>query len=77
MDVVSPYSANVVLTLIVGGASYALSHVSPDEIVIRDECDAMPPCNGKLVIRVDKRRKTKRVFFPHGIPGPNQLAKYW
>jgi hypothetical protein len=77
MNAVSSYSANVVLTLIVGGTSYALSHVGPDEIVIRDKCYAMPPCNGKLIIRVDNRRKTKRVFFPHGIAGSNQPAKYW
>ena len=77
MDVISPYSANVVLTLIVGGVSFALSHVGPNKLVVRDECDAIPPCNAKLVIRVDNRRKTKRIFLPQGIPGPNQPVIFW
>jgi hypothetical protein len=73
----TPYSANVVLTLIAGGTSYALSHVGPTEFVVRDECDAIPPGNASIVIRVDNKQKTKRVFLPHGVPGPNQPVKFF
>ncbi len=77
MEATSPYSANVVLTLIVGGVSYALSHVGPNELIVRDECATIPQCNAKLIIRVDNRRKTKRVFLPHGISGPNKPVMFW
>jgi hypothetical protein len=71
MDSLTAYSANVVLTLIVGGLSFALSHVGPNEIVVRDDCDPIPPGDAKLVIRVDRLQKSRDIFLPHGIPGPH------
>jgi hypothetical protein len=77
MDVISPYSANVVLTLIIGGVSLALSHVGPDEFVVRDECEPMPSSYAHIVIRVDGKKKSKLVYLPHGVPGPNQRVKFF
>ena len=77
MAVITPYSANVVLTLVAGGVSYALSHVGPTEFVVRDECEPIPAGNASIVIRVDNKRKTKRVYLPHGVPGPNQPVKFF
>ncbi len=75
MATVTPYSANVVLTLIIGGQSYALSHVGPSEFVVRDECSPLPATNAS--IRVDNKQKTKRVYLPDGVPGPNLPVKFF
>jgi hypothetical protein len=77
MGAVTPYSANVVLTLIAGGHSYALSHVGPNEFVVRDACLPISAGNAKIVIRVDNKRKTKRVYLPDGVPGPNLPVKFF
>jgi hypothetical protein len=77
MATVTSYSANVVLTLIVGDVSYALSHLGPNEFVVRDECPAIPPGNAHIIIRVDSKRKTKQVFLPDGVPGPEQPVKFF
>jgi hypothetical protein len=77
MATVTPYSANVVLTLIAGGKSYSLSHLGPSEFVVRDECSPIPPCNASIVIRVDNKQKTKRVYLTDGVPGPNQPVKFF
>jgi hypothetical protein len=66
----TPYSAKVVLTLIVGGTSLALSHVGPNEIIVRDECGPIPAGDAKLYIRVDDSKRVRDIFLPHGIPGP-------
>ena len=71
MPVVTPYSAEVVLSLLVGGVTLALSHVGPNEIIVRDACDPIPAGEAKLYIRVDESRKFRKVFLPHGIPGPH------
>jgi hypothetical protein len=71
MPVVTPYSAEVVLSLLVGGVTLALSHVGPNEIIVRDACDPIPAGEAKLYIRVDESRKVRKVFLPHGIPGPH------
>jgi hypothetical protein len=71
MPVVTPYSAEVVLSLLVGGVSLALSHVGPNEIIVRDACEPIPAGEAKLYIRVDDSRKVRKVFLPHGIPGPH------
>ena len=71
MSPITPYSAKVVLTLIVSGTSLALSHVGPNEIIVRDACEPIPACDAKLLIRVDRSKRCREVFLPHGIPGPN------
>jgi hypothetical protein len=77
MAATSSYSANVVLTLIVDGQSFALSHVGPAEFVVRDNCEPIPAGNAQIVIRVDNKRKSKRVYLPHGVPGPNQPVAFF
>jgi hypothetical protein len=67
----TPYSAKVVLSLLVGGVSLALSHVGPNELIVRDECEPIPSGDAKLYIRVDESKRVRRVFLPHGIPGPH------
>jgi hypothetical protein len=70
MPAITPYSAKVVLSLLVGGVTLSLSHVGPNEIIVRDECEPIPAGEAKLLIRVDDSRKVRNVFLPHGIPGP-------
>ena len=76
MAVESGYSAKVVLTLIVGGRSLSLSHVGPSEIVVRDQCEPIPPGDAKLLIRVDSSKKARSIFLPNGIPGPGQPVMF-
>jgi hypothetical protein len=71
MAVVTPYSAEVDLSLVVNGVSLNLSHVGPNEIIVRDECEPISSGDAKLYIRVDDSRAVRRVFLPHGIPGPH------
>jgi hypothetical protein len=70
MSTVTSYSAEVDLSLRVGDVSLSLSHVGPNEIIVRDECGPIPAGDAKLYIRVDNSRKVRKVFLPHGIPGP-------
>lgn len=70
------HSANVALTLIVGGVPLALSHVGAGEIIIKDECGSYPACDAKLMIRVDDSKKSRKIFLPHGIPGPRQPVMF-
>jgi hypothetical protein len=71
MSTVTPYSAEVDLSLLVGGVSLSLSHVGPNEIIVRDDCGPIPAGDAKLYIRVDESKKVRKVFLPHGIPGPH------
>ncbi len=64
-------SAKVVLTLVVDGQRLSLSHVGPNEVIVRDECEAIPSGDATLLIQVDESRKKRSVFLPHGVPGPN------
>jgi hypothetical protein len=68
---ITPHSAKVDLLLRVGDLTLSLSHVGPNEIIVRDECKAIPPGDAKLYIRVDDSRTVREVFLPHGIPEPN------
>jgi hypothetical protein len=63
------YSAEVELSLRVPGATLSLSHVGPNEIIVRDECEPIAPGDAKLYIRVDDHKRVRRIFLPHGIPG--------
>jgi hypothetical protein len=68
---VKAHSAKVDLTLIVGGIVLSLSHVGPNEIIVRDECEPIPSGEAKLYIRVDDSKRVRKIFLPHGIPGPH------
>ncbi len=65
------YSADVELSLRVTDMTLSLSHVGPNEIVVRDDCDPIPPSDAKLYIRVDEHKTVRQIFLPHGIPGPH------
>lgn len=71
------YSAQVVLQLLVGGATLSLSHVGSREIVVRDECGPIPATNAEIHVQVDDTHKVHKVFLPNGIPGPRQAIRYW
>ncbi|MBL9123945.1 MAG: hypothetical protein JNG90_09965 [Planctomycetaceae bacterium] len=70
------YSAKVALTLIVGGEKLSLSHIGPSGLVVRDDCEAIGPCDATLVIQVDDSTQQSRIFLHDGIPGPGQLLKF-
>lgn len=66
------YSALVVLRLRVGGATLSLSHVGSRNIVVRDECQPIPATDAEILVQVNDTHKVRKVFLPHGIPGPRQ-----
>jgi hypothetical protein len=72
----SRYSPKVALTLLVGERQLALSRVGPKEIIVRDQCEPIPPSDAKLVITIDDESKTYNVFLPHGIPAAPQKVQY-
>jgi hypothetical protein len=71
MSAGTPYSASVSLWLVVDGVSLALSHVGPNELIVRDACEPIPSGDAKLYIRVDNSKRMRKVFLPNGIPGPH------
>jgi hypothetical protein len=71
------YSACVNLRLTIGGRQLALSHVGPGEIIVRDDCQALAPCDAQIEVTVDGRVSRKQVFLPFGIPGPSQRIAYF
>jgi hypothetical protein len=71
MSTITPYSAEVDLSLLVAGVTLGLSHVGPNEIIVSDACEPIPSGEAKLYIRVDESRKVRNIFLPHGIPGPH------
>ena len=71
------YSANVILTLLVGERKLELSHVGPDSVNVRQSCSPLPPSEAKILIEVDGETETLEVFLPHGVPNAPQKVAYW
>jgi hypothetical protein len=65
------YFADVELSLRVTGMTLSLSHVGPNEIVVRDACEPIPRSDAQLYIRVDDHKTLQHIFLPNGIPGPH------
>jgi hypothetical protein len=70
------YSPKVELTLQVGDRRVELSRVGPSEIVVRDECEPIPPSNAKLIVTIDDESETYNIYLPHGIPAAPQRVAY-
>jgi len=73
----SGYSAKVALTLLVDGVQLALSRVGPASIVVRDECQSLPPCNAKILIEVDDSKESLDVYLPDGVHGAQQRIRFF
>jgi hypothetical protein len=63
------YSAKVRLTLIVSDLRLSLCQVCPSVVFLHKSCTPIPPTEAIIVISVDGKEKTRRVFLPHGISG--------
>lgn len=74
MEHTKGYSANVALTLVINGLRLALSHLEPHGIVVRDNCDPIPPGEANIFLKIDGTTKRRRVYLPEGVPGPRQLV---
>ncbi len=63
------YSSQVNLRLFIGGVRLELSHVGQSGLVVRHDCEPIPPGNAELEITVDQNVDVRQVFLPHGVPG--------
>lgn len=74
----SPYSAQVVLKLVIAGQVFSLSQVGPDFVVLRDTpTQATEGGIGRVdVIISDRTTSSKEVLFPHGISLGSKKACY-
>lgn len=70
------YSSQVELELIVGDTTLALSHVGNCDLVIRDRCEPLPPCDAVLRISVDGCVRVHNIHLPQGISGPLEPVPY-
>ena len=70
------YSAHVELDLIIDDRMLALSHVGSRDVVIRDPCEPMPPCDAVLRISVDGCVERHNVHLPDGSSGPHVPIRY-
>jgi hypothetical protein len=70
------YSPKVELTLAVAGHQLALSHVGPRDVIVREECEPIPPTAADLIITVDDESETYRIYLPNGIPSAPQKVAY-
>jgi hypothetical protein len=53
--------------MLIGDAEFALSHVGPNSVILRDECGAVPPSDAKILIQVEDHLETLDVYLPAGI----------
>lgn len=70
------YSAKVRLQLLVGDVTLSLSHVGPSGLIVRGECEPVPPGHAELRITVDGKVDARRVFLVDGIPGAGVPVAY-
>ena len=62
------YSARVALSVIVGGVTLVLSHLSSDYLVVRN-CDTQfESSEAMLIVDVDGKITKRSILLPHGIP---------
>jgi hypothetical protein len=72
----SRYSPKVALKLLVGDHHLTLSRVGPKDVLVRDQCEPIPPSDAQLVITIDDESKTYDIFLPNGIPAAPQRVTY-
>ena len=77
MAVHNGYSATVALRLRAGGANLVLSHVGPNWVVVRDKCAPVPSGDAELVIKVNRKKRVRKVFLPNGVPGSGGRVNYF
>jgi len=65
--ILSEFSSNVVLTLLVGRMKLALSHVNSRDVILRDTSINFPPTEAELLVVVDGVAQHSKVFLPNGI----------
>ena len=62
-----PYSAEVILRLVVADQVLALSQVGPSFVLLREFAEAESG-NGRVEVIIDQRvASSRQVFLPHGI----------
>ena len=71
------YSSKVALSLIVGDRELSLSHVGGSGVIVREPCEPIPPCDTKIIVKIDDSVSIKNVFLPHGIAGQGISAAFF
>lgn len=65
-DTPTPPEVTIACRLVVDGVSLQVGQLSRNSLVINDDV-SLPPSNADLVLQVKNKRKTVRIFLPHGI----------
>ncbi|MCE9554984.1 MAG: hypothetical protein K8T91_16640 [Planctomycetes bacterium] len=72
----SGYSSKVDLSLIIGDKELSLSHVGRSGVIVCEPCEPIPPCDAKIVVKIDDAVSIKNVFLPQGIAGQGISAVF-
>ncbi len=73
----SSYSSRVGLTLIIDGLQLAVSHVGNSGLMISGPCQPVPSGEAELIVSIDERHETHKIFLPDGIPGPDRFVSFF
>jgi hypothetical protein len=66
------HSADVEMHLLLNGASFAISHMGPDYLRLRESVEH-PPATGEVVLVIDGQESRWQVYFPQGISGQGRI----
>ncbi len=66
----------MVLTLLVGGMEFALSHVNSSNVILRDAEVNFASTEAQLMVVVDGVVQQQQIFLPHGISEKERRVQY-
>jgi hypothetical protein len=66
------YSAEVEIHLVVEGRRFAVSHIGPDSLILRDE-ESVPNGHAQIIIKIDGREEVHDVII-HAADSTSELA---
>jgi hypothetical protein len=71
------YSSAVEMQLIVDGTPHPISHLWEDWFMLQEPCDIPPKITGEIIVIIDSKRFTYRVFLPHGASRSSTKINYF
>lgn len=65
-DISTPPAVTIACRLVVGGVSLQVGQLEQNSLVVDDDV-SFPPSDADLIVQVKNKRKTVRIYLPHGI----------